>query len=81
VGLFRYILDGTLSNIGLLDMNVTGSYEIGGLVGVNYIGSVVNNSYATGNVTGYSNVGGLVGVNFKPSVSNSYSTSSVTGIK
>jgi hypothetical protein len=42
--------------------NVTGNYEVGGLVGYQY-GDIAN-SYASGNVTGYSSVGGLVGTNW-----------------
>ncbi|QSG13348.1 putative membrane protein [Halapricum desulfuricans] len=42
--------------------DVTGSSNVGGLVGTN-IDDLVADSYATGNVTGSSNVGGLVGAN------------------
>ena len=54
-----------------------GSYQIGGLVGFNY-GGTVSNSYATGGVSGGAVVGGLVGIN-NESVSNSYATGSVSG--
>ncbi|WP_321431013.1 PGF-pre-PGF domain-containing protein [uncultured Methanolobus sp.] len=60
--------------------NVTGSLNVGGLVGFN-VGTVstVSNSYATGNVTGSSNVGGLVGYNNGGTVSNSFATGTVSG--
>lgn len=59
--------------------NVTGSFEVGGLVGCNF--GTINNAYATGNVTGSDSVGGLVGacdggVN---AISNAYATGNVTG--
>jgi hypothetical protein len=55
---------------------VTGTSEVGGLVGWN-IGGSVNNSYAEGDVTGQSNVGGLIGFN-QSNVNNSYATGDVT---
>ncbi|NMY49245.1 YDG domain-containing protein [Pseudomonas sp. WS 5027] len=62
---------------------VTGGGTAGGLVGNNFLGGQITNSYATGNV-GINGVGsgsyngGLVGVN-RGSLSNVYSTGSVTG--
>ena len=68
---------------------VEGINNIGGLVGSNTYGSRINNVYATGDVDGTgSNIGGLVGYNAttsnvdgvtKASISNAYSTGSVTG--
>jgi hypothetical protein len=59
--------------------SVTGSWQVGGLVGGTFWGSYVSNSYSTADVTGYSqHVGGLVGGSWG-TVSNSYSTGSVTG--
>lgn len=48
-------------NLGLVDVNITGYSEIGGLVGRNY--GQITNSYVTGDVTGRDEVGGLVGRN------------------
>jgi hypothetical protein len=61
--------------------NVKGNdVAVGGLVGWNYNGGSVNNSYATGTVNGSSDIGGLVGRNDNGgSVSNSYSIGSVSG--
>ena len=60
--------------------NVTGSLNVGGLVGFNVgIVSTVSNSYATGTVTGESIVGGLVGYNNGGTVSNSFATGTVSG--
>jgi len=83
VGLFahiswiRYIDNvGVVENVGLVNAEVSGSAEVGTLVGHN-AGSV-NNSYSSGSVTGDSRVGGLVGWN-QATLSNSYSDCSVTG--
>jgi hypothetical protein len=64
--------------------NVTGDGAVGGLVGWNRIEAAVSNSYSSGNVTcilvfnGLA-AGGLVGWNHGATLTNSYSTSSVTG--
>ena len=80
-GLFGYISGGSaeLHNLGMVDVEVTGGFAIGGLVGVNEEGTV-SGSYVTGSVTGDEDVGGLVGGNYTGgTVSNSYATGSVTG--
>ncbi len=79
VGLFGYIeVDAWINNIYLINVNINGNEDVGGLVGVNNGGSI-ENSYSTGSVTGGGeDVGGLVGVNNGGSIENSYSTSSVT---
>ncbi len=78
VGLFGWIdLGAEVKNIGIINTNITGNNDVGGLVGYNY-GSV-SNSYSTGSVSGSGyNVGGLVGYNYNSTVSNSYSTVSVS---
>ena len=64
-------------NLGLLNVNITGQDEVGGLTGNNF--SLITNSYVTGSVSGRSTVGGLVGLNNSSVISNSYATASVTG--
>ena len=77
VGFFSYTnRSSTVTDIGLLNINIQGASEVGGLVGRNQ-GSVTN-SYATGAVTGNWEVGGLVGEN-RGSITNSYATGTVTG--
>ena len=79
VGLFGRIESGALvKNIGVVNADVTGSSHVGGLVGFNEYGIVVNNCHATGSLIGSSYVGGLVGWN-RGTISNSYYTGSVTG--
>jgi hypothetical protein len=63
---------------------VSGSSEVGGLVGSNgYFflarGGVLANCYTAATVTGYENVGGLVGYNSFGSVVASYGTGTVSG--
>jgi hypothetical protein len=77
VGLFGYLASGgRVNQVGVENVNITGAYRIGGLVGGSD-GTVIN-SYSSGNVTGYGCVGGLVGIN-EGTVTNSYVSESVTG--
>jgi filamentous hemagglutinin family protein len=81
VGLISFARNSLIQNVGLVDVKVTGSSFVGGLVGTNY-GSI-NNSYATGNVTGTgSQVGGLIGQNGVTGgvVNKSYFAGNVSGI-
>ena len=81
-----------IRNVRLRDVNVTGRNSIGGLVGLNY-GGTVSNSHATGDVTGTETtdpdttetrgskqIGGLVGWNYDGTVrDSSHETGTVTG--
>ena len=81
LGLFSALhANGRIQNVGLLDVNVEGTGDnIGGLIGLSNLGSVIINSYVTGNVTGMSDdVGGLVG-DSGGSIINSYAKGVVTG--
>jgi hypothetical protein len=76
-------LTGEVKDLGVVDVNVTGSDAyIGGLVGYSY-GGTVTDCFTTGSVRGQQIVGGLVGYNwrspFESNITNSYSNCSVTG--
>jgi len=79
VGLFGYLApSGKVTDLGVENVNITGDNLVGGLVGINYEGTV-SNSYSTGSVAGYHYcLGGLLGWN-GGNVSDSYSTGSVVG--
>jgi filamentous hemagglutinin family protein len=57
--------------------NVTGTSEVGGLVGVNEYATITT-SYATGTVNGGDEVGGLVGINWWSDISQTYATGNVS---
>lgn len=80
VGMFGGTIGGPtniIRNVGLVNMNITGGFQTGGLVA--HTGASVENCYTTGLVkSGSNNVGGLVGLS-AGSVSNSYSTATVNG--
>ena len=67
-----------IRNLEMVSVQVTGTDNVGGLVGSN--GGGVSACFATGKVSGDDDVGGLVGANLDDgSVSASYSTVQVTG--
>jgi hypothetical protein len=79
LGLFGYIDNGEVRNLGLEGGSVSASGRaVGGLVGATYEGTI-SNCYSTGDVNGGGSVGGLMGSFAYSSVSNCYSTGDVSG--
>ena len=80
IGLFGYTDGATIQDLGVTNVNITGKYYVGALVGRNN-NSTISNCYSTGSMTGTARyVGGLVGwVLDTSTVSNCYSTVTVTG--
>jgi hypothetical protein len=78
VGMFCW-LAGEVKNLGVADVNITGSgYHVGGLVGYSDDSGSVTRCYSTGAVRGWGCVAGLVGWN-DGTVTQSYSASTVNG--
>ena len=78
VGLFSRLANGgTLTGIRLVGSRITGSSNVGSLVGGSVEG-VIEGCSATGSVSGNNYVGGLVGLN-EGNISDSYATGSVSG--
>ncbi len=64
IGFFGYFGNlARIKNIGLANVQITGSNSVGGLCGENSLG-MVNNCFTNGNVTGDAMVGGLIGMNW-----------------
>jgi hypothetical protein len=80
IGLFGFTFGAStlISNVGLVNYNITGRDNVGGLIGTERYGTITN-CYATGSVTGNSSLGGLIGSRTFGAISNCYATSSVTG--
>ena len=77
VGLFGYAGNkAAIANVGLLNVDIIGGEDIGGLVGDNE--GTITNSYATGSIAGDDDIGGLVGDN-EGTLTNSYATGSIAG--
>ncbi len=78
VGLFGSVGEsGTVKNVTLKNVNITGSSEIGALVGWN--GGTISGCTVSGKVTGTSNVGGIVGYQYGGTVSGNTVFSKVSG--
>ena len=59
--------------------SVTGDSGVGGMCGLNEMGTNMSNCYNSGSVTGDSGVGGVCGSNLYSNVTNCYNTGNVTG--
>ena len=79
LGLFGQLSGADVKNLGVVDLNITGSGgSVGGLVGWNN-GGTVTQCYSTGAVSGVDRVGGLVGSNSYGTVTQCYGTGAVIG--
>lgn len=82
-GLFGYTYGARISNVRLVNANVTGSYSVGALLGLGKESTVVTGCYSSGYVTGnqYA-VGGLIGtLEWWSSMSGCQSSVAVTGLQ
>ncbi|MEA1671883.1 MBG domain-containing protein [Nitrospirillum sp. BR 11163] len=69
----------TVSNLGLVDVNIAGFNRVGGLVGRANGGGSLTNVHVTGSITGYGDfIGGLIGQDELQSISNSWTNVSIT---
>ena len=81
IGYFGVTDGAVIKNLGLNNISISGKSSVGGLVGRNINSSNIINCYASGNVAGngeISYVGGLVGLNVRATISESYSSGSIT---
>ncbi|MBU2504114.1 MAG: S8 family serine peptidase [Nanoarchaeota archaeon] len=76
--LFTGTVDNSSSGADVVQFIPREADYVGGLVGVNALGTI-KDSYSYGKVTGFDNVGGLLGVSSSGKISNSYSLSSIVG--
>jgi hypothetical protein len=75
-GLFGYISGGSVENLGLDSVNITGGTGVGGIAGIITDHSRIANCYSSGEVVGTSGgVGGVAGyIGNHSSITNSFST-------
>lgn len=78
-GLFGYISNSTISNIGLVDASIIAHAQVGILVGWS-VDSTISNSYSEGEIYGDAEVGGLIGYINNGSLSDCYSTATVQSL-
>ena len=81
MGLFGYINQATIKDLGVVNANVTGESHTGILVG-HAENSQISNAYTSGTVTSNGNqIGGLVGYLKDSTATNVYSTADVNGAR
>ena len=81
VGFFGFSAENSLiQNVKLIEVNVKGSQQVGGLVGRISGGGIVKNIWVSGNIEGNYEVGGLVGSIMRGGkIEDSYSSGTVSG--
>jgi hypothetical protein len=79
-GLFGFLDEASISNLGLTALQVTGRNLTGGIAGLSYV-SAITGSFVTGSVTGSNMVGGISGLLNYSYLDNSYNRASVTGLQ
>ncbi|MDR3177541.1 MAG: hypothetical protein LBT96_01020 [Campylobacteraceae bacterium] len=80
VGLFGYIKNAIIKNIGIILDKIEGEINVGGLAG-KAVFSNITNSYVIGNISGSGYVGGLVGhAGVNNNITNSYANVSIDAI-
>ncbi len=82
-GLFGYVSDSTatIQNLGVINQNINGCDEVGGIVGNLGNSATLHNCFSTGSVTGSRWIGGLVGYAEATTITACYSTATVIGIR
>ena len=78
IGLFGYVLDGTVKNVGVVNSYLNGGIMVGGVAGFNGINGRIENCYSNGFVSGNDTIGGVAGQNYG-SIRNCYFHGSVSG--
>ena len=78
LGLFGPCYKATIKNLGLVDVNITGHHQCGGITGL-LDNSTITGCYVTGSVKGNSSIGGLVGESKDSQVAKCYANATVKG--
>jgi hypothetical protein len=83
-GLFGYVSDGTIENLGIIESYVAGYTYVGsvaGMISISNSVSKVQYCYNTGNISGYSNIGGVVGRSYSSQVDHCYNCGNISGYR
>lgn len=84
VGLFGHTLNATVEDVGLINANIQGRFNVGALIGYNevtepsYFQGSVRRTFVMGTIGGYSAVGGLIGYDNNGSISESFADGNVS---
>ncbi|MDP3831900.1 MAG: GLUG motif-containing protein, partial [Ignavibacteriaceae bacterium] len=79
IGLFGSASAATIQNLGVTNINFTGTGNVGGIAGYTLTSGTISNCYATGTIAADNDhIGGLVGYNWKANISRCYANVAVT---
>ena len=78
-GMFGYINNAVIKNLGLENCDIEGANNVGGFVGRMDGSTIVEKCYVTGDITGTQNVGGIVGTHNANAIQSCYFYGSVDG--
>jgi hypothetical protein len=81
VSFFGLLITGTVKNLGLVDVEITGAWGVAGIVSEMDTNSLIENSFVTGDITGEAFVGGITGYNFESEINNCYFIGSVDALE
>ncbi len=81
IAFFGLVITGTIENLGLVNVDITGSWGVAGLVGEMDTNSIVNNCFVTGEIVGESIVGGITSYNFESEINNCYFIGSLESLE
>lgn len=77
-GLFGFIENGTVKNVGIESGSITGTSRVGGIAGRTMKAQILN-SYNKADVSGTHDVGGLVGMLNNTKIRNCFASGSISG--
>lgn len=78
-GLFGEIAGGSVDNLGVINVNITGGSNMGVITGSLTNSGVITRCYVEGTITGTGNVGGVVGNLASGTVTRCYATGTIIG--
>lgn len=78
-GLFGFCINASISNVSLLNVDISGTNYVGAIVGQSSNGLTLNNCSVNGSVTGTQEVGGIAGSLGNSSMTNCSMIGTITG--
>jgi len=80
VGLFGQLYTSLIQDLHLINVDISGNLQTGGLAGYTFSGTIINNVSVSGTVNGKNSVGGIVGLHSTvSSIYNVVNSATVTG--
>ena len=78
IGLFGFVENSEINNLGVVDVNITGKSSVGGIIGRS-LENIMSYSFSKGRIIGDASVGGLIGVSGDTEILYSFADIYVSG--